>query len=115
MSEIIPVKTPGKRRRFSADFKARIVAACNQPGASVAGVALANGLNANLVHKWRRLAKGEEQEERVQPDFLPVPLVRDPGSDTHNTHVLIEVSGIKVHWPLQHMDRAIAWLRALQP
>jgi transposase len=111
MSEIIPTKIAGKRRRFSADFKAQIVAACNQPGASVA---LANGLNANLVHKWRRLAKDKVPDDVAQPDFLPVPLARDPGSDTHNTHLLIEVSGIKVHWPLQHMDRAIAWLRALQ-
>ncbi|MEW8084841.1 MAG: transposase [Candidatus Thiodiazotropha endolucinida] len=57
MSEIITAKTPTKRRRFSKTFKAKIVAACHQPGASVAGVALANGLNANLVHRWRRAAK----------------------------------------------------------
>ncbi|MEW7987108.1 MAG: transposase, partial [Candidatus Thiodiazotropha sp.] len=42
-------------RRFSKTFKAKIVAACDQLGASVAGVALANRLNANQVHRWRRL------------------------------------------------------------
>ena len=30
------------------------MAACEVPGASVAAVAQAHGLNANLVHKWRR-------------------------------------------------------------
>jgi transposase len=30
------------------------LAACDEPGASVAAVAQAHGLNANLVHKWRR-------------------------------------------------------------
>lgn len=30
------------------------MAACDEPGASVAAVALAHELNANLVHKWRR-------------------------------------------------------------
>jgi transposase len=30
------------------------LAACEEPGASVAAVAQAHGLNANLVHKWRR-------------------------------------------------------------
>jgi transposase len=64
MSEIIPAKTTTKRRRFSKTFKAKIVAACHQPGASVAGVALANGLNANLVHRWRRAAKTESATYR---------------------------------------------------
>jgi transposase len=30
-----------------------VLAACNEPGASIAAVALAHGLNANLVRKWR--------------------------------------------------------------
>ena len=42
------------RRSFDDQFKARVLAECQRPGASVASVALANGLNANLVHKWRR-------------------------------------------------------------
>jgi len=41
------------RRRHSAELKANVLAACNEPGASIAGVALAHGLNANLVRKWR--------------------------------------------------------------
>lgn len=43
------------RRRHGAKFKAAVVAAGNEPGASVAAVAQqAHGLNANLVHQWRR-------------------------------------------------------------
>jgi transposase len=42
------------RRRHSAQFKREVLAACNELGASVAGVALAFGLNANLVRQWRR-------------------------------------------------------------
>jgi transposase-like protein len=71
MSEIIPVKHPVKRRRFSKAFKAKIVAACNQPGASVAGVTLVNGLNANLVHRWRRAAKSNTAMSTVPADFIP--------------------------------------------
>ena len=41
------------RRRHGPDFKAKVLAACNEPGASIAAVALAHGLNANLVRKWR--------------------------------------------------------------
>lgn len=43
----------GPRRRHSDELKAKVVAACNEPGASISGVALAHGLNANLVGKWR--------------------------------------------------------------
>ena len=41
------------RRQHSADLKAKVLAACNEPGASISAVALAHGLNANLVRKWR--------------------------------------------------------------
>ena len=40
------------RRRHSAELKAKVLAACNEPGASIAAVALSHGLNANLVRKW---------------------------------------------------------------
>ena len=42
------------RRRHPAELKDKVLAACEEPGASVAAVAQAHGLNANLVHKWRR-------------------------------------------------------------
>ena len=35
-----------------AEFKAQVLAQCRESGASVAAVAQANGLNANLVRKW---------------------------------------------------------------
>ena len=44
------------RRRPGAALKEQVLAECAQPHASVASIAMAHGLNANLVHKWRRLA-----------------------------------------------------------
>ena len=41
------------RRRHSTELKTNVLAACDEPGASISGVALAHGLNANLVRKWR--------------------------------------------------------------
>jgi transposase len=41
------------RRRHGAELKAKVLAACDAPGASISGVALAHGLNANLVRQWR--------------------------------------------------------------
>ena len=43
----------GTRRRHSDELKAKVLAACDEPGASISGVALAHGLNTNLVRKWR--------------------------------------------------------------
>jgi len=39
-------------RRHSAEFKARVIELARQPGTSVAAVALANGLNANMLRHW---------------------------------------------------------------
>jgi transposase len=44
----------GKRRRFSKEFRREVVQETLASGASVAGVALKHGLNANLVFTWRR-------------------------------------------------------------
>ena len=43
----------GPRRRHSDELKAKVLAACDELGASISGVALAHGLNTNLVRKWR--------------------------------------------------------------
>lgn len=48
-----------RRRRHSAAFKAEAIRACCQPGVSVAAVALARGLNANLLRRWVKLAESE--------------------------------------------------------
>jgi len=44
---------PGRRRRrYSDEFKAKVAEECRRPGVSIASVALAHGLNANLLRKW---------------------------------------------------------------
>ena len=49
----IPSKT-GKRRSFTGPFKRELVEQTLRADVSVAGVALANGLNTNLLARWRR-------------------------------------------------------------
>jgi transposase len=41
-----------RRRRYSREFKAKIVEACKQPGTSVAAIARMHGMNDNMVHRW---------------------------------------------------------------
>ena len=43
----------GKRRRFSGLFKREVVEQTLRADVSIASVALANGLNTNLLARWR--------------------------------------------------------------
>src|SRR5450759_2643542 len=49
----IQMPVAGRRRgRYSLEFKHQVVAACLEPAVSTAAIALANGLNANMVRRW---------------------------------------------------------------
>jgi transposase len=41
-----------RRRTHSPEFKAHAVAQCRHTGVSIAAVAMANGINANLLRRW---------------------------------------------------------------
>ena len=41
-----------RRRRHSAEFKSAVIQECMTPGVSIAAVALAHSLNANLARRW---------------------------------------------------------------
>ena len=66
------------RRRHSDELRAKILSECAQAGASVAGIALAHGINANLVHKWRRQARELQARGALQasarPEFIALAL-----------------------------------------
>lgn len=47
-------ETPDVRRKHSLAFKRRLIEQTLVPGASVARIALDNGVNTNLLFKWRR-------------------------------------------------------------
>jgi transposase len=64
------------RRWRSVAEKRRIVELTLEPGASVASVARANGVNANQVFKWRRALERGELVDPVEAStaLLPVTL-----------------------------------------
>ncbi|MEV9556949.1 transposase [Klebsiella quasipneumoniae] len=52
--------TPGRRKgcpNYSPEFKQQLVAASCEPGISISKLALENGINANLLFKWRQQCK----------------------------------------------------------
>ena len=73
-------------RKQSAQFKAEVVQACRQDGASVAAIALRSGLNANLVHRWLR-----QDPARPTGEFIAVQLLQPPAAQSPDIHPDIRI------------------------
>src|SRR6516164_6271275 len=58
--EVIEGPQPGKRRRYTAEEKRRLVAEAAEPGSSVSLVARRNCLSSSLLFRWRRLMEQGE-------------------------------------------------------
>ena len=75
------------RCKYDARAKAELVRRCSQPGVSVAALALAHGVNANLLRKW--ILKAERGGRRRSALLLPVhtqpevPAAAGVGGDGH--------------------------------
>jgi len=72
-SAVVRIEQPKRQRRSIAE-KRRIVELAMQPGASIARIAREHGVNANMVHYWRKLYRegrlGESKTNSVR--LLPV-------------------------------------------
>jgi len=73
------------RRTHSEQFKRSLIEACNEPGASVAGVALANGVNANQLRRWMR-------ERGVEPPELSCLPLRPAASEAVGGFVPVQLT-----------------------
>lgn len=105
-----------KRRRHSAELKAQILAECAVPGASVAKVAMAHGINANIVHGWRKLAR-EAGAVTVSQQFVPVAVATSavPSSDKQAIEVELRRGAVtvKLSWPMSSAMDLSGWMREL--
>lgn len=55
------------RKKYSNEFKLRMVELASQPGACVAQIARENGVNDNVIFKWLRLWQNEGRVSRRLP------------------------------------------------
>jgi transposase len=63
-------KAGRRRRQHDRSFKTELIRQSLEPGASVSAIALQNGINANLLFKWRR-----EQRRTSRPATEPAVLL----------------------------------------
>ena len=131
-----------QRRVHSAEFKAQVLTECQQAGASVAAIALAHGLNVNLLRKWL-IGRGIKRSGLAAPrmvtrerppaavpaaaalQFIPVEVAPMVAVDAepaelaapNPSDIHIELSRgatqLCVRWPSAQAAACSAWLREL--
>ena len=60
------------RKKYSNEFKLRMVELASQPGACVAQIARENGVNDNVIFKWLRLWQNVSAPSVTSCDGCPV-------------------------------------------
>lgn len=106
-----------KRRHYSAELKEQILLECAQPGASVAQVAMAHGINANIAHGWRKLAREANSLMLPAPSFVPVTVAAEDRPAAPERHIDLELRrgalAVKLSWPAADPAGLASWLREL--
>lgn len=123
-------------RTYSPQFKAELVAACQQPGTSIAALALQQGINANLLHRWlKEYRQGLHRlddpvatvlHQMQPPTFIPLEWGTPPPSASESpakvsttpaSDIRIECQrpglSVTVCWPLSAATECAQMLRAL--
>ena len=121
-------------RTYTPQFKAQLIAACQQPGASIAALALQHGMNANVLHRWlkewrqglHRLPAPTIAAAAQPAAFVPIALncAPSPSSDPAPTasptladHIRLQCqrqdTSVTVHWPLCAAAECAQLLREL--
>ena len=121
------------RRRHSAELKTLMLQQCAAPGASVAKVAMSHGVNANVVHGWRKLARERDGAALPPPgpalpaqtgasvpqfvsQFLPVSMAQTT-SPPAPVDIQIELrrgaAAMKITWPITAAAECATWMREL--
>ena len=104
------------RRHHSPEFKQGLVKLC-QPGVSISAVALANGINANLLRRWINQYSNSLPSSLLMSPTKLVPVQVDMPPDTPADDV-IEISiqkndtRINIRWPGHQTHACTQWLGA---
>ena len=126
-SEQTPSDGRQRRRRHSEAFKSEAVAACRQPGVSIAAIAMSRGVNANLLRRWvveAERAGAPSLDSRVErpartpaidgsPAFVPVALATKSEEGSIRLEVRRGTSTVVVQWPASCAQVCAMLLREL--
>jgi transposase-like protein len=127
-------------RTYTGEFKAELVAACQKAGTSIAALANAHGMNANVLHRWLKehsrngahqlstsgnvAAPYQRQVQAGLPAFVALTLpaassepVPAPAAPPLTIRIEVQRANttIVVNWPLQGAASCAQWLRECLP
>lgn len=108
-----------KRRRLkrSPEFKAMLVAQCQEPGASIAAVAMEHQINDNMLRTWIRKASiaGEiataGKSIANSPRIIPLQVTPVESPQFIRIHLQQGSTQIHVEWPMANATQCSEWLR----
>ena len=117
------------KRTYSADTKAELIAACLVTGASVAAIASAHGMNANVLHRWlkdQRSTAGTDgtgvesvalkAADQELPSFIELPLtIKQPEPMQRVIQVEVRKGALMmtVTWPISAASDFAQWSTAI--
>lgn len=116
-------------RSYTPQFKAELVAACQQPGASIAAIAAGHGMNANVLHRWLKEHKqsgchplvaasssGSALPASPAPGFIALQLPTAM-QDATASDIKIELRQgsvlLTLTWPISAAAELAQWTRAI--
>ena len=134
-SENAGYSTALTHRTYAPQFKAQLVAACQQPGVSVAALAGQHGMNANVLHRWRK-EHAQSARHQINPasplparmatsppaGFVPLPLplpLRLPAASPAPGNPALKVElrkgalSMSITWPIGATHEFTQWATAL--
>jgi transposase len=100
------------------------VGACQQPGVSIASVALARGLNANLLRRWVQEAERGDAPIAIRSSrsnagsegaegFVPVSLSSSPSESMIQIELRNGAKRLSLRWPASQARDCALLLRGL--
>ena len=114
-----------RRRWHPKLFKEEAVAACREPGVSLASVALERQVNANLLRRWVKDAEAkravanliEAAPAEAVPAFVPIKIAPSKDGPGKEPPIRVSVrkrgSRITIEWPASAAPSCALWLREL--
>lgn len=116
-------------RTYTREFKAELVAACQQQGASIAALAREHGMNANVLHRWLKEHERGGHHPLVaanlpdalalaspDPAFIALKLpdrMHEPSTATVKVELRKGAVSMIVTWPTSAAADLAQWTRAV--
>ena len=118
--------TRRSHRTYAPEFKAQLVAACQQPGTSIAALATQHAMNANVLHRWLKEHQrsgchqltdpAKRAVARVPPQspaFIPLALPPAPKEREIKVELRKGALSMVVTWPLSAAADLASWTAAI--